>query len=244
MPNPPFSAAQSNDHYGLHVPYEKVYHQIPTIIIHTNSRDLPTPPRPLAGLPLPRTFPEFDRTPNPHRSPSAWSLRRPWEPFLPASMSKHVRIIPHQHLATNSHGGIVFLPAAIQNLLGPGSALKEVESRISPFLRTLTRLNVFGTWKDDKGPDSELLVNTVDEFTNLTDLQSRLKRAFSSEDRALEEVERLNHCLDSLEAIDQYAVRVALDACALLGGVELPTWPASPKFAGTWLEESKRNLAE
>ena len=44
--------------------------------------------------------------------------------------------------------------------------------------------------------------------------------------------------------IDQYAVRVVLDVCALLGGVELPTWPASIEFAGIWLEESKRNLAE
>ena len=41
-----------------------------------------------------------------------------------------------------------------------------------------------------------------------------------------------------------YAVRVALDACALLGGVELPTWPASINFAGTWLEEAKRNLTD
>ena len=243
MPNPPFPTAQSNDHYGLPAKYDRVYHQIPTIILHTNSRNLPTPPRPLAG-PLPRTFPEFDRTPNPRRSPSKWSLRRPWDPFLPATMSRRVDIALNHGLAASNHGGIVLVPAAIQRLLGPGSALKEVESRVLPFLRILTRLNVFGTWKDDKGPDSELLLNMADELTNLTDLQSRLKRSFSSEDRALEEVQRLNHGLDSLEAIDQYAVRVALDACALLGGVELPTWPVSVEFAGTWLEESKRNLAE
>jgi len=147
-------------------------------------------------------------------------------------------------LAANVRGGIIFIPASIQRLLGPGSALKAVESRVLPFLRILTRLNIFGTWKDDKGPDSELLLNMADELTNLTDLQSRLTRSFSSEDRALEEVERLDRSLDSLEAIDRYAVRVALDACALLGGVELPTWPASLEFAGAWLEESKRNLAE
>ena len=84
----------------------------------------------------------------------------------------------------------------------------------------------------------------ADELTNLTDLQSHLMWSFSSEDRALEEVEHLDHSLDSLEAIDQYAVRVALDACTLLGGVELLTWPASLEFAGTWLMESKCNLAE
>jgi hypothetical protein len=243
MPNPPFPATQSNDHYGLPVKNDRVYHQIPTIILHTNSGNLPTPPRPLAGGPLPRTFPEFDHTPNPRRSPSTLSLRRPWEPFLPASMPRRVHVIPNRDLAASNRGGIIFFPAAIQRLLGPGSVLKEVESRVLPFLRILTRLNVFGTWKDDKGPDGELLLNMADELTNLTDLQSRLKRSFSSKDRALEEVERLNHSLDSLEAIDQYALRVALDACALLGGVELPTWPSSVEFAGTWLEESKRNVA-
>ena len=243
MPNPPFPIAQTNDHYGLEIAYDRVYHQMPTIILHANSHNLPTPPRPLDG-PLPRTFPAFDRTPYPRRSPSKWSLRRPWEPFLPATISKRIHVALNQGLAASSRGGIILLPAAIQKYLGPGSALKEVESHVLPFLRIITRLNVFGTWKDDKGPDSELLLNTADELTNLSDLQSRLTRTFSSVDRALEEVERLNHGLDSLEAIDRYAVRVVLDACALLGGVELPTWPASIEFAGVWLEESKRNLAE
>ena len=243
MPNPPFPIAQTNDDYGVEIKYDRVYHQVPTIILHANSHNLPTPPRPLAG-PLPRTFPEFDRTPNPRRSPAKWSLCRPWEPFLAATISKRVHVAMNQGLAASSHGGILLLPAAIRKYLGPGSALKEIESHVLPFLRILTRLNVFGTWKDDKGPESELLLNTADELTNLTDLQSRLTRTFSSVDRALEEVERLNLGLDSLEAIDQYAIRVALDACALLGGVELPTWPASIKFAGVWLEESKRNLAE
>jgi hypothetical protein len=243
MPNPPFPIAQTNNDYGVQIKYDRVYHQMPTIILHANSRTLPTPPRPLAG-PLPRTFPEFDRTPSPRRSPSKWCLRRPWEPFLPAKISKRVHVAPNEGLAASSHGGIILLPATVRKHLGPGSALKDVESHVLPFLRILTRLNVFGTWKDDKGPESELLLNMADELTNLTDLQSRLTRTFSSVDRALEEVERLNHGLDSLEAIDQYAVRVALDACALLGGVELPTWPASIEFAGVWLEESKRNLAE
>ena len=163
---------------------------------------------------------------------------------MSATMSRHVYITWNQALAASNHGGIILVPAAIQQLLGPGSALKEVESWVLPFLRTLTQLNIFGAWKDDKGPNCELLLNMVDELMNFTDLQSCLKQSFSSEDCALEEVERLNHGLESLEAIDQYAVRVALDACVLLGGVELPTWPASVEFAGAWLEESKRNLAE
>ena len=243
MPNPPFSVVRSNDHYELAVEFDRVYHQIPTIIVHANSRELPTPPRPLAGS-LPRTFPEFDRTPYPRRSPSKWSLRRPWEPFLPATISNRVHVALNKDLVASGRGGIVLRPAAIQKYLGPGSVLKEVESHVLPFLRNITRLNILGTWKDEKGPESELLLNTADELTNLSDLQSCLTRTFSSVDRALEEVERLNHGLDSLEAIDRYAVRVALDACALLGGVELPTWPASIEFTGVWLEESKRNLAE
>src|SRR5271169_2218696 len=213
MPNPPFPVVQYNDDYGRQMPYDKVYHQIPTIILHANSHDLPTPPRPLAGVPIPRTFPEFDRTSNPRRSPSSWCLRRPWEPFLPASMSKRVHITPLKALATNSHGGFIFFPAAIQRLLGPGSVLKEVESHVLPFLRTLNRLNIFGMWKDDKGPDSEFLLNRADELTNQTDLHSHLSRTFSSKDRVLEEVERLNHLVNSLDAIDEYAVRVAMDAC-------------------------------
>jgi hypothetical protein len=159
-------------------------------------------------------------------------------------MSRRAHIIPNTELSENNHGGFNVLWSAIERLVRPGSALKEVESRVLPFLRALTRLDIFGVWKDEAGPDSCLLLNTAEELTNLTDIQSRLKRSFSSKDRALEEVERLNHGIDSLEAIDQYAVRVALDACALLGGVELPTWPASVEFAGTWLEEPKRNLAD
>ena len=211
MPNPPFPVVQSNDHYGLPAKYDRVYHQILTIILHANSHNLPTPPRPLAGSFL-RTFPEFDCTPYPRRSPSKWSLHRPWEPFLPATISKRVHVALNEGLAVSGRGGIIVHPAAIQKHLGPGSVLKEVESRVLPFLRITTRLNVFGTWKDDKGPDSELLLTMADELTNLSDLQSRLTRTFSSVDRALEEVECLNHGLDMLEAIDRYAVRVALDA--------------------------------
>ena len=58
-------------------------------------------------------------------------------------------------------------------------------------------------WKDAAGLDSRLLLNGAQELTNLTDLQSRLKQSFSSKDRAMEEVERLNYGIDSLEAIDQ-----------------------------------------
>ena len=244
LPNPSLSVTQLNEYYGNRVPYDRIYLQIPTIIVHTNTGDLPIPPRPLAGLPLPRTFPEFDRTSHPRHSPSMWSLHRPWDPFLPSSMSRRAHIIPRTELAENNHGGFNILWFAVERLVRPGSALKEVESRVLPFLRALTRLDIFGTWKDEAGPDSHLLLNTAEELTNLTDLQSRLKRNFSSKDRALEEVERLNHGIDSLEAIDQYAVRVTLDACALLGGVELPTWPASIEFAGSWLEEPKRNLTD
>lgn len=243
MPNPPFPVVQSNNDYGLEIPFERVYHQVPTIIMHVNSGNLPIPPRPLAG-PLPRTFPEYDRTPNPRRSAPKLALRRPWEPLLSATMPRHVDITPHRDLASNNHGGVIFHPTSIQQLLGPSSVMKSVESRVLPFVRSLTRLDVFGAWKDDKGPDSELLLNMADELTNPTDLQSRLKQSFSTADRALEEAERLNHSIDSLEAIDQYAVRVALDACALLGGVELPTWPASPQFTGAWVEEPKRNLID
>ena len=244
LPNPSLSIAQFNPYYGVDVPYTQICLQIPTIIAHTNAGDLPIPPRPLAGLPLARTFPELNRTRHSRRSPSIWSLHRPWDPFLSASMSKRALIVPRKELAQNSQGGFAILGFAVERLVGPGSALKEVESRVLPFLSALTRLDIFGAWKDESGPDSRLLLNAAEELTNPTDLRSRLKRTFSSKDRAEEEVERLNHCLDSLEAIDQYAVRVALDACALLGGVELPIWPASITFAGTWLEEAKRNLAD
>ena len=125
---------------------------------------------------------------------------------MPATISKRVHVALNQDLVASNRGGIILHPATIQKYLGPGSALKEVESHVLPFLRILTQLNVFGTWKDDKGPESELLLNMADKLTNLTDLQSRLTQTFSSVDRALEEVERLNHGLDMLEAIDQYAV--------------------------------------
>jgi hypothetical protein len=159
-------------------------------------------------------------------------------------MSRRALIVPHNELAENSHGGFTILSFAVERLVGPGSALKEVESRVLPFLSALTRLNIFGTWKDEHGPDSRLLLNAAEELTNPTDRLSHLKRSFSSKDRAEDEVEHLNYAIDSVEALDQYAVRVALDTCALLGGVELPTWPASINFAGAWLPEPKRNLRD
>jgi hypothetical protein len=159
-------------------------------------------------------------------------------------MSRRAPFAPAKELAGDSRCGFTICLLTVERLIGPGSVLKEVESRVLPFLRALIRLDVFGTWKDEAGPDSHLPLKAAEELINPTDLKSRLKRNFSSKDRAVEEVERLNHAIDSLEAIDQYAVRVALDACALLGGVELPTWPASINFAGTWLEEAKRNLAD
>ena len=244
VPNPALPVAPSNEHYGTRVPSERIYHQIPTIIFHTNAGDLPLPPRPLAKLPLPRTFPEFDDTLSPRRSPSVWSLARPWDPFLPSSMPRHAEIVPNREIVHQNRGGCVIERLAVERLVGPGSVLKEVESRVLPFIRVLTRLDIFGIWKDETGPDCYLLLNAAEELTSLPDLRSRLKRTFSSQDRAVEEVERLNHSIDVLDAMDQYAVRVALDACALLGGVELPNWPACLNFAGAWFEEAKRNLME
>jgi hypothetical protein len=244
LPNPPLPAAPSNEYYGQHVVYSRISHQIPTIIAHINTRNLPIAPRPLAGLPLSRTFPELDLTPDSRRSPSVWSLQRPWEPFLPSSPSRRATITPHNQLARDSQGRFFLLTSAIESLTGPGSVLKEVESRVLPFLSNGTQLDIFGTWKDAAGPDSHLLLSAAREFTNVTDLRSRLNRRFSSKERALEEAEPLNHGIDSLEAIDQYAVRVALDACALLGGVELPTWPVCVDFAGSWLEEANPNMAD
>ena len=243
LPNPPLPAARFNEYYGQQVPYDQIYRQIPTILAHTNALDLPIPPRPLAG-PVPRTFPEFDLTRRSRRSPSIWCLQRPWDPFLPSSTSARASIVPRDELAESDEGGFILLKFTVHRLVGPGSALKEVESRVLPFLSNLTQLDIFGTWKDAAGPDSRLLLNMAQDLTNLRDLQSRLQRRFSSKDRAMQEVERLNRGIDTLEAIDQYAVRVALDACALLGGVELPTWPASIDFAGVWLEEAKRNLVD
>jgi hypothetical protein len=224
--------------------YSQISHQIPTIITHINTRNLPIAPHPLAGLPLSRMFPELDLTPDSRRSPTVWSLQRPWEPFLPSSPSRHATITPHNELAEDSQGGFILLTSTIERLIGPGSILKEVESRVLPFLSNGTQLDIFGTWKDAAGLDSHLLLSAAQEFTNLTDLRSHLKRCFSSKERALEEAERLNHGIDSLEAIDQYAVWVALDACAYLGGVELPTWPICIDFAGSWLEEANRNMAD
>jgi hypothetical protein len=244
LPNPPLPAALSNEYYGQRVAYSQISLQIPTIIAHINTGNLPIAPRPLAGLPLSRTFPELDLTPDSRRSPSVWCLQRPWEPFLPSSPSRRATITLRNEVAEDSQGGFILLPSAIERLIGPGSILKEVESRVLPFLSNGTQLDLFGTWKDAAGPDSRLLLSAAREFTNLTDLRSRLKRRFTSQERALEEAERLNHGIDSLEAIDQYAVRVALDACALLGGVELPTWPACVGFAGSWLEEANRNMAD
>ena len=76
LPNPFLSATQFNEKY---VTYDRIYCQIPTIIVHTNTGNLPTPPHPLAGLPLSHTFLELDRTCHSHRSPSLWSLHWPWD---------------------------------------------------------------------------------------------------------------------------------------------------------------------
>ena len=224
--------------------YSQISRQIPTIIAHINTHSLPIAPHPLAGLPLPPTFLELDLTPDSRRSPSVWSLEQPWEPFLPSSPSRRATVTLHNELAEDNQGRFILLTSVIERLIGPGSILKEVEAQVLPFLSHGTQLNIFGMWKDAAGPDSGLLLSAAQEFTNLTDLHSHLKQRFSSKQCTLEEVEHLNHHIDSLEAIDQYAIRVALDVCALLGGVELPTWPICIDFAGSWLEEANCNMAD
>lgn len=240
IPNPALKVESRNPNYGCQPPQSRIYRQVPTVIGHINTANLPLPPRPLAGRSIDRTFSTPNEPTPTRRSPSVWTLSRPWDAFLAASTVEHVTVDITRELAARNRGGWCFTGSVVDRLIGPGSVLKHVESRVLPFVRALTPLNIFGVWVDETGLDPSRLLTTLEDMTNPTNLKSQLRQNFRSPERALEYIQQLNHAVDVLEAIDHYAVRVALDACALLGGVELPNWPPSVEFTGTWLEEVKR----
>lgn len=222
---------------------ETQFHQIPTAIFHINTGDLPLPPRPLAALPMPTFFTETPEFPHVRRSPAPWSFPTPWEPFRSAMVIEHVRVDARNEI-TDYGNGYAFLRPSVDRMIGPTSELKNVERRVLPFLRSLTNLSILGTWVDETGPRTDALVNAAESMTNYRDLNIRFHRRVQRRNQLFDEVARLNRHIDALEAMERYAVRVALDACALLGGVELPTWPASTELAGVWLQEAKRDIVQ
>lgn len=243
IPDPALQVKSTNRNYALPAPAGRIYRQVPTIIGHINAADLPLPPRPLAGKYAGQTF----STPNDpslaRRPPSILSLSRPWDPFLTASPIPRVTVNMNQELARRGNGTCYFVRHVVDRLIGPGSVLKAIETIVLPFVAALTPLNVFGVWIDENGSNPSSLLSAIEEMTNRTTLKAQLGQQFRSEERAATQIERFNHMLDVLDAIDHYAVRMALDACALLGGVELPTWPPSIQFAGTWIEEFRQGSA-
>lgn len=239
MPNPSIPVVPHNPGYGSRaVPQQTIYAQIPTIIVGINADNLPTPPRPLA---TPHPPPSYRVGDHDLRSPLKLSLRRPWAPFLASAIVRHSRVDVPNEVAWKGNG-YALLGHVIRRLTGPGSPLKEAEARILPFLHKLMPLRVFGTWFDDTGPDTSRLTLAAEEWVNLNDEEHRLNRVFSSKERVVKAAERVDDLVSSLHAMDEYAVRVALDVCAVLGGVELPTWPPSPMFSGVWVEEAKREI--
>ena len=67
-----------------------------------------------------------------------------------------------------------------------------------------------------------------------------INRRFIEETEAFhrETAEEVQRRLVEMQAVLKYCTLLALDACAVLGGVEFPTWPCQPRAMGTIFDRS------
>jgi hypothetical protein len=91
-------------------------------------------------------------------------------------------------------------------------------------------------------PDSFLRL--VVSHTDSSIASRFMGKEYNTCEELLSQVATLNSRLMFARAMYDFALLETLDACAVLGGVELPTWPPNSSYTGCWIPPCPRASAE
>lgn len=81
----------------------------------------------------------------------------------------------------------------------------------------------------------DFFLRTVASYVDPSISSHFVGSAYKTCEEPLSQVEILNDCLTAARTMYDFTLLEALDACAVLGGVELPIWPPSPSYTGCWI---------
>jgi len=235
--------ALSNPYYafdGREV--QLVYEQWPAYLTSINAEGIPTPPRPFDRPqwdPLP---PIYQGSPGSRRTPHRCAIHEPWGPLRLADPTP----IAHagaEHVHASSMGGYCLWPPEVRRLTAVGSEIQLMCDNMMPFMQSMTRARMFNVY-GLVNPDPEHFLKTLGALTDASIAHKQLSRTYNVPSELFSQVETLNERLTRAHAIFDFALLEVLDACAVLGGVELPVWPPNPSFTGCWIPKAPRPSSE
>lgn len=234
--HPALPFAVENPYYNAPLRDIKIlYRQIPTVIVIVNAASIPQPFRPSSFRDGKRIPPTYTNGAVHRRSPFVSGFNKPWLPFTPADPTPSLTIDVRSELALRGPGRYELIPATINRLSGPGSQLDSARNRLLPFIQSMGRARMFRHFSRHTGElDNTMLQRRLVDIVDPGRIKERLGNGFMKPQDAIGTIDALNYALAELIAMDEYALRFCLDACAVLGGVELPVWPADARFQGAW----------
>jgi hypothetical protein len=244
-PSIPFVTSNSYYNMDLGDQVQLVYEQWPCYVTSINAEGIPTPPRPSQhseSNPLPVVYSSPSSAESRH-SPNGCSIQVPWSPLRHAIPTPVVQADPTQVRAFNS-GGYIFWPPEVRRLTGVGSAIQRLHDEMVPFVQSMTRAHMFNPYSPVEVLAPDFFLRDVVSHTDSSIASRFLGAAYKTPEELLFQVEILNDRLITARAMYEFALLEALDACAVLGGVELPIWPPNPSYTGCWIPPSRRASAE
>jgi hypothetical protein len=245
---PSIPPASSNKYYGInlaHVPL--IYDQWPCYAMSINAAGIPTPPQPSHDSnlnPMPRIYtdPAYQKR---RLTPYACSIQTPWAALCLADTTPLVEAdIGQVRASSRDEGGFLFWPPELRRLTAVGSEIQRLNDEIIPFIQSMTRAHMFNVYSAVDEPTPGSFLKTVAAHTDPSIAASFLGRTYGTRDELLSHVATLNSRLVAARAMHDFALLEVLDACAVLGGVELPVWPPNPSYTGCWVRSAFRGATD
>lgn len=242
-PHPPL--ATSNPYYGTNIEHVTVlYEQWPCYVTSVNAEGVPTPPRPSQyskSNPMPVIYNDAAAA---RHTPSASSIQAPWAPLTRADTTPVVKSDRQQLRHSNTGEGFMLWAPELRRLTGVGSQIQQLHDEVMPFLRSMTRAHMFNIYLKTQDPSPQHLLRVAASYVDVSIAASFLGSSYKTPDEVLSQVSILNGRLLAARAMYDYALLEALDACAVLGGVELPVWSPDPSYTGCWIGSIPRPSSE
>ena len=206
-----------------------------------NDDGISAPPR-LSQQPESDPSPVVYNSPSLRNSPNGCSIQAPWSSLRHANPTPVVKADPTQVWASTS--GYIFWPPETRRLTGVGSAIQCLHDEMVPFVQSMTRAHMFNLYSPVEVLAPDYFLRVVVAHTDSSIASRFVGGAYKTPQELLAQVDVLNDRLILARAMYDFALLEALDACAVLGGVELPIWPPNPSYTGCWIPPSPRASAE
>jgi hypothetical protein len=236
-----------NRYYGVNLDsVTALYEQWPCYVVSVNAEGIPAPPEPSQhsqSNPMPPTYNSNPATGLSRHTPLSLILQSPWTPLRRADPTPLAEVDP-QKIIASSAGGFHMWPPELRRLTAVGSVIHRLHDEFMPFLQSMTRAHMFYIYSDTDDPQYDSFLRAADSYTNPALAARFLGATRGMPDEILGQVQVLNSRLAHARAMYDFALLEALDACAVLGGVELPVWPPNPSYVGCWVGAPLRTSTE